>query len=119
MLTKDVAFGLAENWITAWNAHDLDRIMAHYEQDVELVSPVAVERLGRSGGKVKGKADLRAYFQKGLEAYPALRFRLIEVLLGCQSVVLYYENQKGTYTGEYMEISSAGKVSRVVANYSA
>ncbi len=36
MLTKDVAFGLAENWIKAWNAHDLDRIMAHYEEDVEL-----------------------------------------------------------------------------------
>jgi len=118
MLTKDVAFRLAETWITAWNAHDLDRIMAHYEEDVELVSPVAVERLGISDGKVTGKADLRAYFQKGLEAYPALRFTLIEVLVGCQSVVLYYENQRGTHTGEYMEISSVGKVSRVVANYS-
>lgn len=118
MLTKDVACGLAENWIQAWNAHDLDRIMTHYEDDVELTSPVAVERLGIADGKVKGKADLRAYFRKGLEAYPALRFTLIEVLVGCQSLVLYYENQKGTHTGEYMEISSGGKVSRVVANYS-
>jgi hypothetical protein len=41
-----------------------------------------------------------------------------EVLVGCQSVVLYYENQKGTHTGEYMEISAVGKISRVAANYS-
>jgi ketosteroid isomerase-like protein len=118
MLTKDVALRLAEDWIQAWNAHDLDRIMAHYDDDVEWVPPVAVERLGISDGKVKGKAGLRAYFQKGLEAYPALRFTLIEVLVVRQSVVLYYENHKGTHPGEYMEVSAVGKVSCVVANYS-
>jgi len=37
---------------------------------------------------------------------------------GMTSIVLYYTNQKGTRTGEYMEISGEGLVSRVVANYS-
>jgi hypothetical protein len=32
-------------------------------------------------------------------------------------VVLYYTNQKGTRTGEFMELSAAGKIARVVANY--
>ncbi len=37
---------------------------------------------------------------------------------GVKSIVLYYANQRGTHTGEYMELSPRGKVVRVVANYS-
>jgi hypothetical protein len=32
--------------------------------------------------------------------------------------LLYYTNQKGTRTGEFMKLSAIGKVARVVANYS-
>jgi hypothetical protein len=118
-VTKEDAWKLAEHWVAAWNAHDLESIMAHYEDGVELTSPVAAQLLGTADGKVVGKANLRAYFQKGLAAYPELQFRLEDVFLGLSSVVLCYKNQKGTRTAELMELSTAGKVSRVVANYSA
>jgi predicted ester cyclase len=67
---------------------------------------------------VAGKPNLRAYFQRGLEAYPELHFRIEDVLWGINSIVLYYTNQKGTRTAEFMELSTSGKVLRVVANYS-
>ena len=114
---KEEAWQLANEWVAAWNAHDLDLIMAHYEDGVELTSPVAARLLGKPDGKVVGKANLRAYFQRGLEAFPELQFRLEDVLWGLNSVVLYYANQKGTRTAEFMELSAAGKVARVVANY--
>ena len=117
-LTKDEAWSLANHWVAAWNAHDLDLIMTHYEDAIELISPVAARLLGTSDGKVAGKPNLRAYFQRGLEAYPELHFRLEDVLWGINSIVLYYTNQKGTRTGEFMELSASGKVVRVVANYS-
>ena len=119
MVTKEEAWKRAEEWVAAWNAHDLELIMAHYEDGVELTSPVAAQLLGAPGGKVVGKANLRAYFQKGLAAYPELHFRLENVFWGLNSVVLVYKNQKGTRTAEFMELSAAGKVARVVANYSA
>ena len=118
MLTKEQAHQLAQEWVAAWNAHDLDQIMAHYEEEVELISPVAAQLLGRSNGKVTGKLDLRAYFQRGLDAFPALHFELKDVLWGLNSVILYYANQRGTDTAEFMELSPQGKVRRVVANYS-
>ena len=93
--------------------------MEHYADAIELTSPVAARLLGSSDGKVIGKANLRAYFQRGLEAYPELDFRLEDVLWGVTSVVLYYTNQKGTRTAEFMELSARGKVTRVVANYGA
>jgi predicted ester cyclase len=93
--------------------------MTHYEDAIELTSPVAAQLMGMSDGKVVGKANLRAYFQRGLEAYPALHFHLEHVLWGVNSIVLYYTNQKGTRTGEFMELSAIGKVARVVTHYSA
>ena len=118
-MTRDEAWKLANHWVAAWNAHDLDLIMTHYEDAIELTSPVAARVLETSDGRVVGKASLRAYFQRGLEAYPELHFRLEDVLWGMNSVVLLYANQKGTRTAEFMELSVSGKVARVVANYSA
>ena len=118
-MTRDEAWHLANEWAAAWNAHDLDLILTHYDDAVELTSPAAAQLLKTPDGRVAGKANLRDYFRRGLEAYPELRFNLVDVLWGVSSVVLYYTNQRGTHTAEFMELSGDGKVKRVVANYSA
>lgn len=117
-MTRDEARTLANDWIAAWNAHDLELILSHYEDAVELTSPAAAQLLGTPDGKIIGKANLRAYFERGLEAYPELRFDLKDVLAGVNTVVLYFINQKGTQTGEFMELSASGKIARVLAHYS-
>ena len=118
-MTRDEAWNLANHWVAACNGHDLDSIMMHYDDAIELTSPVAAHLSGVADVKVVGKANLRAYFQRGLEAYPELHFRLEDVLWGVNCVLLYYTNQKVTRTGEFMELSEIGKVARVVAHYSA
>lgn len=117
MLTEDKVRGFANHWIQAWNSRDLDKIMSHYDSNVVLESPVAAKILNDSSGVVKGKDALRNYFQRGLDAYPNLKFELIDVMWGLSSIVLCYVNQRGTKTGEYMEIDTNGKIVRVVANY--
>jgi len=117
MLTKTEVAEFTEHWVAAWNSHNLEEVMSHYEDDVELISPVAAQLLQDPSGRVVGKDALRNYFKRGLEAYPNLEFTLKDMMWGLNSIVLYYINQKGTCTGEYMEISPNGKVVRVVANY--
>lgn len=109
----------AKEWIAAWNAHDLELILAHYDDTVELTSPAAAQLMQRSDGKISGKANLRNYFERGLQAYPELHFQLENVFCGLHSVVLCFVNQKGTRTAEFMDLSPEGKVLEVVANYSA
>lgn len=118
-MNKEGAWKLASEWVAAWNAHDVDSIMAHYDDAIELTSPVAAKLFSAPDGKVVGKANLRAYFSRGLAAYPDLQFHLEEVLWGVNSVLLFYTNQAGRRTGEFMELSANGKVARVVANYNA
>jgi len=108
----------AQEWVDAWNSHDLDRILAHYDDDIRLVSPVARKLLNNDNGVVEGKAALRDYFHRGLKAFPDLQFDLIEVLWGVETIVVYYANKaRGTKTAEVMQLTSAGKVRCVWANY--
>ena len=113
------ANAFARAWVQAWNSHDLDGILSHYADDVTLVSPTAAALLGDPAGEVRGKAALRAYFAKGLAAYPSLRFELFDVMWGVRSIVLCYLNQKRTKTAEVMELGDDGLVTRVLANYGA
>ena len=61
---------------------------------------------------------MRIYFKRGLELYPNLHFELLDVMWGLSSIVVYYKNQKGTRTAEFIEFGKNGKIIRVVANYS-
>ncbi|MCI0746168.1 MAG: nuclear transport factor 2 family protein [Verrucomicrobia subdivision 3 bacterium] len=107
----------AQEWIAAWNAHDLERILAHYADNVELTFPFVARLTGRSEGSARGKAALRDYFARGLQAFPTLRFDFIRLYSGVRSCVLEYHSVSGLRTAELMEFDAQGKVRRVLAHY--
>jgi predicted ester cyclase len=86
-------------------------------EDVLLTSPAAARILNDPTGRVEGMEALRRYFERGLAAYPNLTFELVDVLRGLSSLVVYYVNQNGTKTAEFMELDATGAIVRVVANY--
>lgn len=116
MITKELANKFADNWEQSWNYHDINKIMSHYANDVVLTSPIAGKLLGNP--EVKGAAAVKGYFLKGLQAYPDLKFKVLDVLHGEKSIVLYYVNQNGIKVGEFMELDSQFKVIRMYAHYS-
>jgi ketosteroid isomerase-like protein len=107
----------AREWIAAWNSHDLDRILAHYSEDVELISPFVIELTGQREGVVRGKSALGDYFARSLKAFPTLQFKLIRIYAGVRSCVLEYCSVNGLRTAELMEFDDEGKVRRVLAHY--
>jgi ketosteroid isomerase-like protein len=108
----------AQDWVDAWNSHDLERILEHYDEEVVLVSPVALKLLNNADGIVQGKTALRDYFVRGIQAFPNRRFDLIDVLWGVGTVVVYYANNvRGNKSAEAMLLTAEGKISRVWANY--
>jgi hypothetical protein len=117
-LQPQFARDFAQDWVEAWNSHDLERILAHYDDEVILISPVALKLLNNGDGVVQGKAALREYFLRGIQAFPNRRFDLIDVLWGVETIVVYYGNNvRGSKSAEVMQLSVAGKIRRVWANY--
>lgn len=91
LLPLQVSFAreFAQDWVDAWNGHDLERILSHYDDEVLLTSPVALKLLN-----------------------------LIDVLWGTETIVIYYiNNVRGSKTAEVMLLNPAGKIRCVWANY--
>ena len=108
----------AEDWIAAWNSHDLERIMAHYTPDVVYESPVITEWYGEASGKVEGIGALRAYWQGGLKMQPDLHFDLKEIYAGVGGgVIRYYSRTRGCEVTEVFFFGSDGRVTRASAFY--
>ena len=69
-MEKGFAERFAKEWIAAWNSHDLDRILAHYEDDFEMSSPFIRLIAGEAAGKLRGKATIGAYWPKRCKKSP-------------------------------------------------
>jgi ketosteroid isomerase-like protein len=117
-MTPEQALHTAQDWVEAWNAHDLERIIAHYADPLMFTSPLVVQRLGRPDGTIRSRSELRDYFAMGLGPDSALRFELLEVLLGVDSMALRYRNHRGLTVIEVMRINDAGLADRVTVHYS-
>lgn len=116
MLTQQQAQQIAQ-WIEDWNRHDLEAILSHYADSIEFTSPFIVKLLGNPTGTIQGKLALRNYFERGLAAYPQLKFELITVLAGVNSLVVHYHSVNQLQAAEFMTFDQAGLVSHAKAHY--
>jgi hypothetical protein len=117
MLTPDFAQHFAGEWIAAWNAHDLPRVLSHYDDDFEMASPRIIEIAGEPTGVLRGKERVGAYWAKALGLVPDLHFELLGVFVGATGVAIHYLNQSGRRAVETFEFSPSGVVVRAAAHY--
>jgi len=115
-MEKHQAQAFAQEWVAAWNARDLGRILSHYEDDFEMSSPAIVKLMGEPSGTLKGKEKIGEYWAGALEKYPHLRFELRHVLRGAGSVTLIYDGVLGL-SAEVFHFGPAGKVAQAFAHY--
>jgi ketosteroid isomerase-like protein len=76
------AYIFASEWIASWNSHDLDDILSHYSDDIEVTTPMIKLSTGVETGSLKGKKAVGEYWKKALDKIPDLHFELIEVTAG-------------------------------------
>jgi hypothetical protein len=106
----------ANEWIAAWNEHNLKKILAHYEDDFEMTSPAIIELTGEPSGTLKGKTAVGEYWAGALQKFPDLCFQLQHVLCGVNSVTIIYQGVRGL-SAEVFHFSPNGRVARAFAHY--
>ena len=107
----------ADTWVTAWNAHDLDAIMACYAEDVDFVASTVVQRWGRDDGRLHGKSELRRHFERGLALAPQLTFTEEAFLSGPVGYALWYRRENDNRVLDVVELNSIGHAARVRVFY--
>ena len=99
----------ADQWVRAWNAHDIEAVLDHFRDDVVFTSPVAARVVPESGGVVRGKAALRDYWTTALSQQADLQFEVVGVYRGESTLVINYRNHRGQLVNEVLTFDG-GKV---------
>jgi hypothetical protein len=107
----------ADRWLAAWNAHDLDAIVAGYAEDVDFVAPTVAGRWGRPDGRLHGRGELRRHFARGLELAPGLGMTEELLLTSPDGYALLYRRENGNRALDAVELDAHGLACRVHAYY--
>jgi ketosteroid isomerase-like protein len=107
----------ARRYYAAWNARDLNAILALYSDEIEFSSPYIAALGIAADGVILGKAMLRSYFELALERAPELKFAPESVCVGARGHTLIYRNHRGERAAEVHEMDAAGLIVRADATY--
>src|SRR3954470_20854651 len=81
---------IAESWLAAFNARDLDALLALYAEDAVHLSPKLRERNPETGGRVRGKAALSAWWGDAFQRLPHLRYEPVSLTADGERVWFEY-----------------------------
>ncbi|RYU93891.1 nuclear transport factor 2 family protein [Emticicia agri] len=117
-MIKVEAQKFAEEWVAAWNSHDMDRIMSHYSNDLTITTPMIKTIMGIEEGALSNLEAIRNYWETALKKVPDLHFELFDAVAGVNSVAIYYKSIMEKRVIEVMFLDDNGKVNKMYAHYS-
>jgi hypothetical protein len=98
---------IAEQWLKAFNAQDLDALLALYADDCRHTSPKIRTLHPQTGGQLIGKTALREWWADAFKRLPGLTYEKTALTADAKSAVLEYvrhaPNEPPTYVAEVFE----------------
>ena len=99
---------IANKWFDAFNEHDLEKLLALYNDEAEHYSPKLKIRQPGTNGMVRGKNALRTWWLDALERLPTLQYIPVTLTANDERVFMEYirrvENEPDTIVAEVLEV---------------
>lgn len=116
-MTYEDAVAHAKDWIDAWNARDLERILSHYSRNVVFEAQTVKTRWSKPDGRLEGIEELREHFARGLELASEMKFHLEQVFLAPSGYAILYTREKGNRVIDAVVLDDEGRAMYVTAYY--
>ena len=81
---------VARRWLDAFNARDVDRLLALYADDATHTSPKIRALHPETGGKLVGKQALGAWWREAMVRLPGLRYEAFALTADTERVFMEY-----------------------------
>ncbi len=117
MISVEQGRKFAREWVKAWNDRNLDEVLSHYTDDFEMSTPFIASMYGEPSGTLRGRENVAKYWTAALAKLPDLHFELRDVLVGVNSVVIYYKSVMNKSAAEVFTFDESGKVCKAAAHY--
>ena len=99
---------IANNWMDAFNSHDLEKLLALYADTAEHFSPKLLLRKPETQGWIKGKPALREWWMDAFLRLPSLHYQATNFITQNDSIFMEYirkvEGEPDLRVGEVLEI---------------
>jgi hypothetical protein len=92
-MTGAHARAFADEWAAAWNELAVERVLAHFDENVSFTSPTALTVVGVP--TVRGKQALREYWNEAVARIGSLRFTVDRVLwdASARELAIVYDSE--------------------------
>ncbi len=107
----------AQEWVNAWNTHDINKILSHYTEEFEMNSPIIKTLANEPTGILKGKKAIKEYWENALNQNPQLHFEIMAVFTGVKSIIIHYKGHRGL-SAEAFHFTNNNLVYKSYAHYS-
>ncbi|MCC6369523.1 MAG: nuclear transport factor 2 family protein [Bacteroidia bacterium] len=101
---------IALKWFEAFNQHDLEKLLALYNNQAKHYSPKLKIRRPETNGMVAGKAALRDWWKDSFERLPTLRYEVQKLTADNEQVFMEYirhvEGEDDLSVGEVLQIEN-------------
>ncbi len=105
---------LAQRWLAAFNAKDLDGLLALYQDDAVHVSPKLRDWRPETKGEIRGVPALRAWWRDALDRLPGLHYQPTRLTAMEDRVFLEYLRQNpgdpDLLVAEVLEVGAGGQI---------
>lgn len=81
---------IGRRWIAAFNAYDVDALVALYAEDATHTSPKIRALHPETGGRLIGRAQLKAWWEDANRRLPNLRYELTTITADDDRVFVEY-----------------------------
>ena len=99
---------IARAWFAAFNAQDLEGLLALYADDAQHFSPKLKVRQPETNGLIRGKAALRSWWRDAFDRLPSLRYDVVKLTADDEQVFMEYirhvDGEEDLRVGEVLEI---------------
>lgn len=93
MNTAEKNEALAREWLKAFNQHNLEALLALYDQEAQHFSPKLKIRQPETNGLIKGKEALKAWWKDTFDRLPDLSYTAQTLTANAQRVFMEYLRQ--------------------------
>ena len=99
---------IATKWFVAFNEHNLEKLLALYDDHAEHYSPKLKVRQPETQGLIKGKNAMRAWWRDSFDRLPTLRYEVVRLTPHQDRVFMEYvrhvAGEEDLLVGEMLEV---------------
>lgn len=104
---------IAFKWIGAFNNHNLDQLLALYDDEATHYSPKLKIKNPETNGKLESKNNLRIWWQEAFETLPTLQYKPVTFTANSDRIFMEYirivEGENDTLVAEVLVVKD-GKI---------